>query len=112
MTVPADENSLEFCSLTSIAFPASLQFIGVDCFTGCSTLSRLSFESGASLQRMIAGVAMDAFLLQIGIDAMIGKCEVEVGEADINWDSEFDGWTGERCEGRMVRYVPEYQRYP
>jgi hypothetical protein len=42
----------EISRLTSLCIPASIEIIGDGCFRGCTSLSRLDFESGSRLTRI------------------------------------------------------------
>jgi hypothetical protein len=73
----------------------------------CSDLSRLIFDSGLSLERVVGEFAFDDFLSHVGIDPMMGDFHVEVPEGPFGG---IESWICEDCEGGSVRYVPEYQR--
>jgi hypothetical protein len=92
----------------SFGIPGSVEWVGADCFMACSELSRLVFDSGSSLERVLGDFGLDDFLSHVGIDATIVVFQVEVQDGDIGHDMA--GWIREGGEGSAVRYVPEYQR--
>jgi hypothetical protein len=93
-------------SLTSLDFPGSLEFIGVNCFSGCQRFSRLIFDSGLSLGRVVGALGLDEFLTQVGIQPMIGELQIEVRDGEFRHD--VNGWVCESCGGTSVCYVREY----
>jgi hypothetical protein len=74
----------------------------------CGDLSRLIFDSGRSLERVVGDFAFDDFLSHVGIDPMMGDFQVGVREGPLG--NDMGGWIWEDCERGCVRYVPEYQR--
>jgi hypothetical protein len=48
-----DESAFSDCeSLTSICIPASVEILYRSCFSGCTSISQLRFESGCKVTRL------------------------------------------------------------